>query len=160
MPRVGVRFCVSARARARARPRMCVMRVVMNKDVLCVELVVNHWQRWQLTDRQIDPRPPRERCLALAHSSHTHAHARAHTVHIASTKIVRRLAKGFELQIISDHLMLTSVRVTSRRGRKRGEEMRDSGGLDGPDNICGRSRRRSPVNPNLAFVTVSNRAHE
>lgn len=70
-------FCVSARAWG-ARTRMCVMRVVMNKDVLCVELVVNHWQRWQLTDRQIDPRPPRERCLAPAHSSHAHArHATA-----------------------------------------------------------------------------------
>lgn len=51
--------------------RMCVTCVVMNKDVLCVELVVNHWQCWQLTDKQIDPRPPRERHLALAHSSHT-----------------------------------------------------------------------------------------
>lgn len=49
-----------------------LVRAVMNKDVLCVELVVNHWQRWQLTDRQIDPRPPRERCLAPAHSSQPH----------------------------------------------------------------------------------------
>lgn len=49
-----------------------LVRAVMNKDVLCVELVVNHWQRWQLTDRQIDPRPPRERRLAPAHSSQPH----------------------------------------------------------------------------------------
>lgn len=53
---------------------MCVTCAVMNKDVLCVELVVNHWQCWQLTDKQIDPRPPRERRLAPAHSSHTHTH--------------------------------------------------------------------------------------
>lgn len=58
---------------------MCVTCVVMNKDVLCVELVVNHWQCWQLTDKQIDPRPPRERCLALAHSSHTHTHIYTYT---------------------------------------------------------------------------------
>lgn len=65
---------------------MCVTCAVMNKDVLCVELVVNHWQCWQLTDKQIDPRPQRERCLALAHSSHihpkhTHTHADAWTIH-------------------------------------------------------------------------------
>lgn len=87
-----------------ARTRMCVTCVVMNKDVLCVELVVNHWQRWQLTDKQIDPRPPRERRLALAHSSHVRAHT--HTcIYCTHTyaKTVRRLAKVFELRIISDH---------------------------------------------------------
>lgn len=63
------------------------MHAVMNKDVLCVELVVNHWQRWQLTDRQIDPRPPRERCLAPAHSSQP----REMRAHVASAQeIVRR----------------------------------------------------------------------
>lgn len=72
---------------------MCVTYVVMNKDVLCVELVVNHWQCWQLTDKQIDPRPPRERRLALAHSSHTHTQARTHahihayTVHIRTQRL-------------------------------------------------------------------------
>lgn len=58
--------------------RMCVTRGVMNKDVLCVELLVNHWQCWQLTDKQIDPRPPRERHLAPAHSSQ-HTHTRIHS---------------------------------------------------------------------------------
>lgn len=56
----------------------CVMRVVMNKDVLCVKLVVNHWQCWQLTDKQIDPRPPRECCLALGHSSYMCTHTRVY----------------------------------------------------------------------------------
>lgn len=60
---------------------MCVTCAVMNKDVLCVELVVNHWQCWQLTDKQIDPRPQREHCLALANSSHIHprhTHTQSH----------------------------------------------------------------------------------
>lgn len=64
--------CACVFARLCAHTHVCVTCVVMNKDVLCVELVVNHWQCWQLTDKQIDPRPPRERRLALAHSSHTH----------------------------------------------------------------------------------------
>lgn len=62
------------------------MRAVMNKDVLCVELVVNHWERWQLTDRQIDPRPSRERRLAPAHSSQPHEGARTRRAHKVGQK--------------------------------------------------------------------------
>lgn len=103
---------VCARARVRfvcllgcARTRMCVTCVVMNKDVLCVELVVNHWQCWQLTDKQIDPRPPREHCLAPAHSSHTrtHAHTKACVYAHARACAARGPARVFELRIISDH---------------------------------------------------------
>ena len=81
-------LCVCVQARAYVclfdctRTCMCVTCAVMNKDVLCVELVVNHWQCWQLTDKQIDPRPPRERRLALAHSSHTQTHTYTVYIHI------------------------------------------------------------------------------
>lgn len=69
-----------------------LVRAVMNKDVLCVELVVNHWQRWQLTDRQIDPRPPRERRLAPAHSSQPHERTwRAHKDCLKTRRRSRRV---------------------------------------------------------------------
>lgn len=71
-----------------------LVRAVMNKDVLCVELVVNHWQRWQLTDRQIDPRPPRERCLAPAHSSQPHECARTWRAHKDCQKARRRSVRS------------------------------------------------------------------
>lgn len=131
MPRVGAAF-VWAHVRGCACTRMCVMRVVMNKDVLCVELVVNHWQRWQLTDRQIDPRPPRERCLASAHSSHTHATPRTHTHTLAqSTFWAQRLSEGLPkglsfrssltiyVNICESYQSTQPARTKERRGNER-----------------------------------------
>lgn len=60
---------------------MCVLCVVLNKDVLCEELVVNHWQCWQQTDKQIDPRPRREHRWhwSIHHTcTNTCVHASAH----------------------------------------------------------------------------------
>lgn len=102
-------LCVRARAfvclLGCACTRMCVTCVVMNKDVLCVELVVNHWQCWQLTDKLIDPRPPREHWLAPAHSSHTRTHTHTKTCVYAHARAytARGPARVFELRIISDH---------------------------------------------------------
>lgn len=85
-----------------------LVRAVMNKDVLCVDLVVNHWQRWQLTDRQIDPRPPRERRLAPAHSSPPHECARTWRVHKDFQKARRRSQR-----------LRSSSAVCGRRGNGR-----------------------------------------
>lgn len=102
-----VRACVCVCLPDCLPTHMCVTCVVMNKDVLCVELVVNHWQCWQLTDKQIDPRPPRERCLALAHLSHTHArtHICMYCPHI------ERLRKGWPKRFSSGASTTSHVNI-------------------------------------------------
>lgn len=117
---------------------VCVMCVVMNKDVLCVELVVNHWQCWQLTDKQIDPRPPRERRLALAHSSHTHApHTHTHTVHMWTQSLSegrpKVLSSGSSLTI---HVNICESYSSTQWATKKAQRGNGRRGVepDSPDN--------------------------
>lgn len=143
---VCVYVCLTVRTHSR------VTCVVMNKDVLCVELVVNHWQCWQLTDKQIDPRPPRERRLAPAHSSHTR---------IYYTHTYTKLWKGWPEQ--SGSFLTTRpntcVRHKVHRESRSKTRVRKADFRATADNICN-CPDCSPVNFNLAFDTLSKHAHK